>query len=146
MRRVTVGQRSLASLFSVGTIMFSASSLYAQQSVVFEGVPVRSVVVSPYGVEDAAIAPVSQLESQVQIVEVSGRYFWASREMKELALSRSGLYVTFHAVDGTGYVRVFAPALVPEPQSNTARDPSGPEYMEHLLLTLGSITYYGLRK
>jgi hypothetical protein len=56
-------------------------------------------------------------------------------------------YITYHASDGTGYVRTGTALLLdlrdrlPESQR---REEIG--YVEHLLTQLASITYYGNRK
>jgi hypothetical protein len=51
-------------------------------------------------------------KAQVRIVERGGRYYWQTRGMKELSRSESGAYVTYSAVDGTGYVRTHIPAML----------------------------------
>ena len=76
------------------------------------------------------------------ISEIGVRFYWASRDNKELRRYESGAFTTFVAVDGSGYVRVIhsdmkaAAALV----YGSAKEF---DYVEHMLLGLDSVTYYG---
>lgn len=38
------------------------------------------------------------------ISKIGGRYYWASRDNKEMTASASGAFVTFTALDGSGYL------------------------------------------
>ncbi|WP_420463380.1 hypothetical protein [Candidatus Palauibacter sp.] len=96
--------------------------------------------------EDASV------EASVVIMEIDERYYWATREMKPMLRSPSGLFTTYHALDGSGYVRVgppeFLPELesVPELQMDDELDPDQPfqfGYIEHLVMFLTPITYVG---
>lgn len=126
------------------TIAMAASVAGAQESVAFEGRPVWKVETSAGGTFRDEMRADASFEYQVRVLERNGRYYWASREMKELVRSESGVYVTYHAVDGSGYVRVLRPAFS-RPKASTA--PAGeefePEYMEHLILGFATITYFG---
>ena len=59
----------------------------------------------------------------------------------------SGAYVTYHAVDGSGYVRVAGPVLSGLLEQLPAEQRSGEvEYVEHLVIQFGSVTYFGNRR
>ena len=64
--------------------------------------------------------------------------------MTEVARSESGAYVTYHALNGSGYVRVLSLSmrrmadLLPE---NERRQQV--RYMEHLTLGFSTFTYIG---
>ena len=79
------------------------------------------------------------------ISEIGGRFYWATRENKELTRHESGAFVTFIATDGSGYVRSILPRF-----KNAASLMSPTEerfdYVEHLLTGLASVTYYGASK
>jgi hypothetical protein len=45
------------------------------------------------------------------ISEIGGNYYWVTRENKEMFRRTSGTFVTYAAVDGSGYVRVIERSL-----------------------------------
>ena len=67
------------------------------------------------------------------------------RQRKRLIRSESGGFITFHAVDGSGYVRILKPEVVASMKQrfSEADLAAVPDYVEHLLIGLDSITYYG---
>jgi len=81
-----------------------------------------------------------QMEYRVTLVRREGRYYWASRENRELVHSAAGAFHYFIAPGGAGYVKVLDTRLLPESMRS-----SGPrfQYMEHLSIMLGTITYWG---
>jgi hypothetical protein len=127
--------------------MLVSQLVFAQESVVFEGLPLKTVESSFLATLARELNDDESFQYQVRIAERNGRYYWASRGMKELIRSESGAYITYHAVDGSGYVRVGGSALLelrerlPEEQR---RQEIG--YVEHLLTQFASVTYYGNRR
>ena len=81
-----------------------------------------------------------QGEFRLVITTRNGRYFWSSREGRELRHSGSGPTHYFIDPRGGGYVKVLDTAGLPDFLSEP-----GPRfrYMEHLTLLLGTITYWG---
>jgi hypothetical protein len=77
---------------------------------------------------------------RVTIISRGGRYFWASREDRELFYRPSGAFHLFIDPLGGGYIKVFDTHTQPE----FMRGP-GPrfQYMEHLTLWLQTFTYWG---
>ena len=115
---------------------------FAQAKTVFAGIP--SIKISEGGVERLVEKLERSIAVNVTVVvsEINGRYYWASRDNKELRLSEGGAFNTFTAVDGSGYVRL----LNPQMKSAAALEyPSAKafDYVEHLLIGLNSVTYYG---
>jgi hypothetical protein len=79
------------------------------------------------------------------ISKIGEKYFWASRENIEMNRSTSGAFVTFIAKNGSGYVRFILP------DSKNAASLMGNtetefDYVEHLLIGLKSVSYYGRAK
>ena len=70
------------------------------------------------------------------VTKVGDRYFWTSRDNKELIRSVSGVFVTFQAVDGSGYVRYTVSHL------GIGTEPKY-DYVEHVTHWLTGFTYYG---
>ena len=89
-------------------------------------------------------------DARLEIAVEDGRFYWATREMKELEVVYDGpAYVIFAAVDGTGYIKMAkfwdenARAASERAQSLQGQ-PAEHDYMEHLVdLGLGAITYIG---
>ena len=121
---------------AAGLLLLSLASV-SWGEVVFVGEPIAKVVMSGDKVDRTVLTVLEQSEFQSVIIEKAGRYFWKTREMKELERHQSGIYVTYQAVDGSGYVRIDS---LTAHDSNTSHDIS---YIEHLKLGLFTITYQG---
>jgi hypothetical protein len=121
------------------------SPLAAQSSTIFAGIP--SIKISEGGTDRV----VEKLERAVAvnvavvISEINGRYYWASRENKELSASEGAAFTTFTAVDGSGYIRVLDPQMKPA-AALAYESAKAFDYVEHLLIGLNSVTYYGTRR
>ena len=118
-----------------------------EDEILFVGYPV--VKISEGGV-DRVVQKMKGAESEeVKCVIVRSEkdktYYWLSREKTELTPVVSGGFVTFIAKNGSGYIRVTSlehadgVKLMGETESQY-------DYVEHLLLGLKSVTYYGGRK
>jgi hypothetical protein len=94
------------------TLAVCASSLcVGQAETVFSGIP--STKVSEAGLDRV----VTQLDRKnavnlaCVISEIGGKYYWATRENKQLVRTESGAFITFVAVNGSGYVRFINPKM-----------------------------------
>ena len=109
---------------------------------VFVGLPLAKTELSGEYLERTKLDKGDQLEFKVIIVKEGDRFFWKTREMKELTRHQSGLFVTYQAVDGAGYVRVdlsggaIGDLKVPGSSLDIG-------YIEHIKLGLNTITYQG---
>jgi hypothetical protein len=127
-------------LFLVFLLIPSAG--LCQSRTVFSGVPV--VKVSEGGTE--RVPETLEREKAINlgcvVSEIRGKYYWATRENKEMVRYVSGAFVTYMAVDGSGYVR-----LIHQSAKDAASLMSPTEalfdYVEHILIGLRSVTYYG---
>ncbi|TKS61864.1 MAG: hypothetical protein EWM73_02911 [Nitrospira sp.] len=124
------------------TALVMAPLASAQSHTVFEGLPV--VKISEGGTErlPQTLSREKAVSFGCAISEIDGKYYWASRENKELIRRTSGAFVTYIAIDGSGYIRVIEPneksvASLMSPSEATL------DYVEHLLIGLQSVTYYG---
>ncbi len=90
--------------------------------------------------ERVQLSDAEQEQFRLVIKTRDGRYYWMSREGREVIHHASGAFHYFIDPTGSGYVKVFDTGLVPE----FLRDP-GPrvQYLEHVTLGLGTITYWG---
>ena len=124
-----------------------AIQAYAQENeeIVFSGIPV--VKISEGGdsraVEDLKDA--KALETECTIMKIGDKYFWKTRDNVELFLVQSGAFITFVAMNGSGYARVI-PSNLKEAASLMDDTEKKYDYVEHLLIGLRSVTYYGKSK
>jgi hypothetical protein len=128
-------------------LLFSPTKELLTQRVVFEGEPLKRVESSFEGTSSIDLEREDAFKARVRIVERSGRYYWQSRGMKEMTRSESGAYITYAAIDGSGYVRTHIPVMLDLrehlPEERRDREIG---YTEHLLIQFASITYFGNRR
>lgn len=134
--------RAIGAVLVVLTGVGLPSQVHAQSRTVFSGVPV--VKVSEGGVErlPEVLPRDKAVDVACAITEIGGKYYWATRENKEMVRRTSGAFITYIAVDGSGYVRVV------DPSAKAAASLMSPtearfDYVEHLLLGLRNVTYFG---
>ena len=106
---------------------------------VLDGTPMTRVSASIEGDNRATLSEAERAEYRVVIVKRGDRFFWASRDNKELGHTVSGDFHIFYALDGSGYVKVTYL------QSHVGAKPGRPSviYMESLHQLLNTVTYWG---
>jgi hypothetical protein len=109
-------------------------------TVVLEGRPASRVESSDDASRHVAIPEQERAKLRVVIVRKGDRYFWASRENRELERRVSGAFHYFVDRAEGGYVRVFDRSTLPD-----SLRPDGPqfEYTEHVPVWRGTVTYWG---
>jgi hypothetical protein len=126
-----------------------ASPLFAKEEIVFTGIP--EIKISEGGISRVpeTLSKNRAMESKCTITRIDEKYYWTTRENVELIPISRGAFITFLAVEGQGYIRIVRPEM-----RETARkigamagDPEEKfDYVEHLLLGLKTVTYYGKSK
>jgi len=125
-------------------VLLGAVPATAQTPVtVFKGIPQSRI---SEGGKEASVRQVLPRDVAVNvgvvISQIGDEYYWASRENTRLiAIDGGGAYVTYLAVNGSGYVRVVKPEMKIMTSLLSEYD-----YVEHLLQGLNSVTYYGKRE
>ncbi len=122
--------------------IYAGTDSSAQVVTVFKGVP--TIKISEGGTErqPEPLNRETAVNLECVISRIGDDYYWASRENTEMVRLEGGAFITYLAVNGSGYVRVIAPgmkqaaALISETEAKF-------DYVEHLLIGLKSITYYG---
>lgn len=136
-----------ASAIAVLTLVLCSPTGLAQSAkTVFSGRP--SIKISEGGVErlPEQLPREKAVNLGCVISQIGDSYYWASRENVELArIDSGGAFVTYLALNGSGYVRFIKPefkkaAALVSPAAGQF------DYVEHLLLGLESVTYYGRRQ
>ncbi|MYH51333.1 MAG: hypothetical protein F4139_00115 [Gemmatimonadetes bacterium] len=120
-----------------------------QYRAVFEGYPVRRVLVSPDGGLPEALNDKQSAEYASRVVvDREGNYFWESREMKPMAMVVSGAFTVF--VAESGYVKTYRSQSVKSATAAGMKAATGVDqydYVEHVALpgTGGAANYFGNR-
>lgn len=117
----------------------------SESETVFIGFPV--VKVSEGGIERFPENLPRERASNLRCVisKIGKDYYWASRENVRLVRIESGAFITFLAVNGSGYVRI----VDPEQKEDAALMGLTEEtfdYTEHLILGLRSVSYWGAKQ
>ena len=113
------------------------------QSTTFTGLP--TVKITESGVERSAEKLDRATASTLFCVinEKDGKFYWETRGNKPLLKIDSNVFVIYVAIDGSGYVRVLKPEFKKAAASISATEKNY-DYVEHMLLGLRTITYYGI--
>lgn len=124
------------------TVLLIVTPAYAEETIVFTGIPEIKISESGTSRVPENLSKSKSIEYKCTITKIDDKYYWTTRENTLLVPISSGAYLTFWAVNGSGYVRI----IDPEMKSVVSMlDETGKEfdYVEHLLLGLTSVTYYG---
>jgi len=110
----------LAPLFLVFIVPVS----FAQSETIFSGMP--TLKISEGGIERSPekLARKDAANLKCVISKIGAKYYWASRENKEMFREESGAFTTFFAIDGSGYVRVIFPEVKDAASLNVYRNGS----------------------
>lgn len=125
-----------ALIFTV-VLAFVWSAAYADESIVFSGYPGSKVESNETSTARYDLTRDEGMEYRVLITKRGDKYYWASRENKELRYFRSGIAHWFIS-DSSGYVKIIDPSLIPGMENE-----QGFWYLEHLTLLTNTITYWG---
>jgi hypothetical protein len=128
--------------FLMGLFFCCCTYFCNAQSIVFRGIP--SVKIVEAGLERGAekIEQSKALSVSCIVREIDGKFLWETRGNKQLLKTDGGAFITFSAVDGSGYIRVLKP-MPKETMSLMSTTEQNFDYTEHMLLGLRTITYYG---
>ena len=113
-------------------LVLSSVVCFAQtEVVVIKGTP---IIQNKSAVEESANFQLSvsqQAESRLIITRKGQKYYWTSRQDRELTKHESGIYTIFFETKGAGYVKAM-------------KSVDKVLYMEHMGLGLETITYWGV--
>ncbi len=118
---------------------------FAEPIIVFEGQP--TVKILNEGEASGTfekLAPPKAANLKCAISKIGDEYFWTSRNYTPLFLIDSGGFFTFIAMSGSGYIRVIKGDFK-QAASQISETEKDFDYVEHLVLGLRSVTYYGTR-
>ena len=113
---------------------------FADESIVFVGIPTSLAVASEEGSERVALEGKDAADKQVVIVKRDGKYYWRSREDKELMYFANGA-MHFFIAPMSGYIKIMDTSSIA-----ALFDEKPPRYMyfENMSLILTTWTYHGI--
>ena len=133
-------------VFALLTLLWFDSPLSAQAAeTVFSGRPTLQVLETAVNRESKRLNDVEADGYQAVMSKIGDRYYWASRENRALVRLESGAFITYLAIDGSGYVRVIDPRFKAAASLMSETEDQF-DYVEHILLGLRSIAYYGVSR
>ena len=113
-------------------------SVFAEETIVFSGYPITKVESNADSTAQHELTDEQSSDYRVLIMKRNGKYYWASRENKELMHFRSGIAHWFIS-ESSGYIKIIDPSLIP---GNDGTEQF--VYMEHPTLVIDTITYWGV--
>src|SRR5438105_9886992 len=120
----------------IAAIAVALITLQALAEVVFLGHPEVKIFATGTNIVSGPLTDKDAREYECRIVSDEGRYFWASRDNKELFPSVDGAFTCYCTRDGSGMVKV----LTGEPVRHYEFD-----YFETMSLGVTTFTYWGHR-
>jgi len=134
--------KRIALVFAI-LIVATNGSAALQVTTVFKGIPTFKI--SEGGIERSpeSLPRDRAVNLECVISRIGEKHYWASRENKELVAIEAGPFITFVAIDGAGYVRIVKPEMKKAVYLAMSETESKFDYVEHLLIGLRSVTYYG---
>lgn len=128
----------------IALLTITAPLCFGEGIIVFSGTPV--IKISEGGLDDRIVEKIKgekSLSFKCVISKIGDKYYWTTRGNVELVPTTSGTFITFSALNGSGYVRI-----IPKDLKNMASlmglSETKYDYVEHLLIGLKSVTYYGI--
>ena len=112
-------------------ILSNAFSQSLAATVVISGLPIKKDMSDMGGTEQVELSKSDRWNYRLEIVKKGNKYYWASRENRELLFSKSGEFYNFVEPKAAGYIRI-------------TKTEKGVLYMEHLTLGMKNITYWGI--
>ena len=136
---------ALQTVLVLAAMTLLPSMSFAQARTVFAGIP--NVKISEGGVERIPenLSRDQAVNLGCVISRIGDDYYWASRENKALVRIEGVAFITYLAVDGAGYVKTVVPEMK-KAVSLMGETEMKFDYVEHLLIGLKSVTYYGVIK
>lgn len=121
---------SLIIYFFISDLLIT-ENVYSASTLVINGLPINKVMSDIEGTELINLSKDEQYSYRLLITKNDGKFFWTSRENRELLFNQTGRFYNFIEPNGAGYIKV-------------AKIKGKYLYMEHLTLGFKNITYWGV--
>ena len=120
-------------------VLFDANFVAADE-IVISGFPSSEVISSSDVAKRKVLSELNQKKHRLLITKLNGKYYWASRENRELIHTESSDIHVFVDIKGGGYIEIYDQSG----DSDLLRESGLPVlYKEHVRLYMGNITYWG---
>ncbi len=111
---------------------------------IFKGTPTKKIEITEASSATFNLTSTQSYEFTVVIEKEGDKYYWRSRNNTELIPIQYGAYVTYMAINGSGYIRIYTDVMQEMYHKLSETEKANSYlYMEHLVHQLGSITYFG---
>ena len=139
--------RSLGLFLLVILSLSNVTSAFSQNAeTVFSGFPEMKVSEAGLNRVPENLPRKEAANLRCVINKIGEEYYWASREnVRMVKIDGGGAFITFLAINGSGYVRIIKSDLK-EAASLMSETEQKFDYVEHLLIGLRSINYWGERE
>lgn len=132
-------------IFAIAVVMSGLVGFAQPATTVFRGRP--EFKVGEGGIErlPEQLQPDKAVNLESVVSRIGESYYWASRGNVEMVRLDGGAFITYVALNGAGYIRVIKPELKKSAAAMGATEERF-DYVEHALIGLRSVTYYGQRR
>lgn len=130
-------------------ILAISTPLFAKEEIIFTGIPETKISEGGISRVSEILTKEKAIDSKCTVTKIDEKYYWTTRQNIELIPIDSGVYTTFLAINGAGYIRIVKPemkGMIKEMGSILKDTEEKFDYVEHLLLGLKAVTYYGKSK
>jgi len=123
-------------------LILAGFSFGEDSATLFKGRPILKISEGGVGRVPETINAQNAANLQCIISKIGDTYYWATRGNTKLVPVESGAFITYIAINGAGYVRVINPNLKSMASLMSETEDTF-DYVEHVLIGLRSVTYYG---
>jgi hypothetical protein len=124
-------------------VLVIVSSAIAEPLTTFKGKPILKISEGGLNRITDELEPGKAADLLCVISKIGEEYYWASRENTPMRRTESGAFITYFATNGIGYVRVVNPKMKASASLMDQTEQSF-DYVEHVIIGLRSVTYYGM--
>lgn len=140
MKTKTLASNILGIVFA---LLFVAAAPKGAETV-FHGIPSEKVSESCIERVREQLPQEKAVSMRCVISKIGDDFYWATREnVQMIKIDGGGAFITFLAVNGSGYVRIIKPEMK-QAASLMSETEKTFDYCEHMTLGLRSITYWGV--
>ena len=125
------------------TVFTFGTSAFAQNINIFSGKPSLKVIEGGLVHVPEVLEAKTAANLKCVISEIDGKYYWASRENRQLQRYESEGFITFVADEGVGYIKIIKPQMKEMVGLLFGATEKKFDYIEHMGQGLKTVTYFG---
>ena len=136
-------KRRFVVTFVVLSFLFISTPAFCSEKIIFSGKPIVRITENGISRVTNKLEKKQSLEYKCTITKVDKQYLWTTRGNIELIRTQSGAFITFLAVNGSGYIRILEESYKSKIPSVLTTEKKF-DYVEHMMIGLGTVSYYGV--